>query len=206
LVTQPSSSWSCRVTTTRAPWPLAVQKHDVSIAGFTDESGHWHAFPGLEHLFPTSTTLPFCSSYSDLIGGLANLPGVPLGREVMLEAIRVLAAYRPGADVEPVKRALAVMKVVMSEAQRLEPIRKTVNDGWDTGARVVPEHLPYIEHWDTMSYEILRSNLTGKWDGPFTKMLETQANIRSEEEALAVVGMIRNADFEEVLQAHATPI
>ncbi|XP_048533040.1 60 kDa jasmonate-induced protein-like [Triticum urartu] len=185
---------------------IAVQRHDLSFAGFTDGSGHWHAFPGLEHLFPTSTTLPFGSSYSDLIGGLANLPGVPLGREAMLEAIRVLAAYRPGADVQPVKRALAAMKVVMCEAQRVRPIKETLNDGWDTGARVAPEHLPYIEHWDTMSYEILRSNLTGKWDGPFTKILETEANIRSKEEALAVVGVLRSVDFEQVIEAHASPI
>lgn len=75
----------------------------------------------------------------------------------------------------------------------------------NTGARVAPEHLPYIEHWDTMCYEILRSNLTGKWDGPFTKMLETEANISSMEEALAVVEVIRNADFEQVLEAHASP-
>ncbi|XP_044980124.1 60 kDa jasmonate-induced protein-like [Hordeum vulgare subsp. vulgare] len=185
---------------------VAMQKHDVSVAGFTDGSGDWHTFPGLEHLFPASTTLPFGSSYSELIGGLENLPGVPLGREALLEAIRVLTAYRRGADVEPVKRALAVLKVVMCEAQRVAPIRKTVSDGWVTGARVAPEHLPYIEHWDTMSYEILRTNRTGKWDGPFTKMLEMEASIRSKEEALAVVGVLRNADFEEVLQAHATPI
>ncbi|XP_037427049.1 60 kDa jasmonate-induced protein-like [Triticum dicoccoides] len=188
---------------------VAVQRHDVSLAGFTDGTGHWHAFPGLEHLFPSSTTLPFSSSYSDLIGGLANLPGVPLGQEAMLEAIRVLAAYRPGADVEPVKRALAVMKVVMCEAQRVGPIKEIFNNGWDTGARVAPEHLPYIEHWDTMSYEILRSNLTGKWDGPFTKMLETQhrgANIWSKEEAVAVMNMLMDADFEQVLKAHAIPI
>ncbi|XBH97139.1 hypothetical protein VPH35_087417 [Triticum aestivum] len=173
---------------------VAVHRHDLSFASFTDGSGHWHAFPGLEHLLPTSTTLPFGRSYSNLIGGLANLPGVPLGRE----AIRVLAAYRLGGGVEPVKRALTVMKVVSSEAQRLGPSK------WDTGARVAPEHLPYIEHWDTMSYEIIRSNRTCKWDGPFTKMLETQRLRSKKEEALAIVGMIRNADFEEVLEAHAT--
>ncbi|KAE8787180.1 60 kDa jasmonate-induced protein-like [Hordeum vulgare] len=177
-----------------------MQKHDISFAGFTDGSGDWHAFPGLEHLFPASTTLPFGSSYSELIGGVANLPGVTLGRN----AIRVLAAYRPGADVEP--GAGGDEGCDERGPAGGAHIRKTVDDGWVTGARVAPEHLPYVEHWDTMSYEILRTNRTGKWDGPFTKMLEMEANIRSKEEALAVVGVLRNADFEEVLQAHATPI
>ncbi|XBI31685.1 hypothetical protein VPH35_055225 [Triticum aestivum] len=173
---------------------VAVQRHDLSFAGFTNGRGHWQAFPGCEHLFPVSKTLPFGNSYSELIGGLANLPGVPLGREAMVETSRLLSAYHPGADVEPVKRALAEMPVMINQVQRLEPIRKTVLEGWVTGAR------------DTMSYEIIRSNRTRKWDGPFTKMLETQANIGSLEEALAVVGLLRNADFEQVLKAHATPI
>ena len=33
---------------------LAVQTNDLSLAGFTDKSLHWHAFPGHEHLIPTS--------------------------------------------------------------------------------------------------------------------------------------------------------
>nr|BAK05402.1 predicted protein [Hordeum vulgare subsp. vulgare] len=185
---------------------LAVQAYDLSLAGFTDESLHWHAFPGHEHLIPTSMPLPFGSSYGELIGGLANVPSLPLGRDAMLQAVRVLSAYDPAGDVEPVKRALAAVKVMICESGRLKPIRKTVNDGWDGESRVAPEHLPYIEHWDTMSYEIIRSNRTGKWDGPFTQMLETKANIRSKEEAVAVMNMLMDADFGQVFKAHAIPI
>ncbi|KAF7011250.1 hypothetical protein CFC21_025579 [Triticum aestivum] len=189
---------------------VAFQTHDLSFAGFANGGGHWQAFPGLGHLFPTSTPLTFGSSYDDLIGGLANLPGVPLGRQAMIEAARVLSAYDPSAaavaDVEPVKRALATLKVMLSETQRLQPIHETVSGGWESESRVAPEHLPYIDHWDTMSYEIIRANRTGKWNGPFAKMLETQANIRSQEEALAVVRVVLHADFEQVLQAHGTKI
>uniref|UniRef100_A0ACD5YGV5 Uncharacterized protein n=1 Tax=Avena sativa TaxID=4498 RepID=A0ACD5YGV5_AVESA len=128
----------------------------------------------------------------------------------MEQAARVLAAYDPATttDHRPLKRALALMKVMLSEAQRLEPIHETVKNGWETGARVKPEHLPYIEHWDTMSYEILRANRTGsKWeDGPFTKMLERSANIRSLDEALAVVKVLLDPNFEQVLMAHSTRI
>ncbi|KAF7011249.1 hypothetical protein CFC21_025578 [Triticum aestivum] len=189
---------------------VAFQTHDLSFAGFTNGGGHWQAFPGLAHLFPTSTPLPFGSSYDDLIGGLAKLPGVPLGRQAMADAARVLSAYDPSAaavtDVEPVKRALAALKVMLGEAQRLQPIHETVVRGWESESRVAPEHLPYIDHWDTISYEIIRANRTGKWNGPFAKMLETQANIRSQEEALAVVRVLLHADFEQVLEAHGTKI
>ncbi|XBH88529.1 hypothetical protein VPH35_075805 [Triticum aestivum] len=156
-----------------------------------------------EHLIPTSKTLLFGSSYSELIGGLVNLPGLALGRDAMMHAVRVLSAYDPAADAEPVKRALAAVKVMICEAGRLKPVRETVSSGWDSESRVAPEHLPYIEHWDTMSYEIIRANRTGKWeDGPFTNMLETQANIHSKEEAVAVMNVLMDADFEQVLKAH----
>ncbi|XP_051188286.1 60 kDa jasmonate-induced protein-like [Lolium perenne] len=187
---------------------VGMQTHDLSLPGFTNGRGDWQAFPGHEHLFATSTPLPFGDSYEELIGGLANLPDVPLGRDAMQHAAQVMFAYDPAttADHQPLKRALASLKVMLSEAQRLQPIHETVSSGWESGARVNAEHLPYIEHWDTMSYEILRSNRTGKWDGPFTKMLETRANIRSEEEALAVVKVLLNPSFERVLMAHATRI
>jgi hypothetical protein len=189
---------------------VGMQKHDLSFPGFTNGRGDWQAFPGHEHMFPASTPLPFGNSYDDLIGGLANLPDVPLGREAIQQAARVLSAHDPATttDFEPLKRALASLKVMLAEAQKLEPIYETVTKGWLTGARVAPEHLPYIEHWDTMSYEIIRTNRTGsKWeDGPFTGMLEKSTNIRSKEEALAVVKVLMNADFEQVLMAHGTRI
>lgn len=54
-------------------------KNDLSIAGFTNRSLHWHAFPGHEHLIPGFMALPFVRSYHDLIDGLANLPSLPMG-------------------------------------------------------------------------------------------------------------------------------
>ncbi|KAM0900410.1 hypothetical protein ACQ4PT_020663 [Festuca glaucescens] len=187
---------------------VGMDTHDYSLGGFANGRGHWQSFPGHDHLFPSSTPLPFRSSYDDLVGGLANLPDVPLGREAMQQAARVLSAYDLATtkDFEPLKRALASLKVMLSEAQRLQPIHETVSSGWESGARVKPEHLPYMEHWDTMSYEIIRANRTGKWDGPFTDVLEKSANIRSMDEALAVVKVLLNPSFEEVLMAHATII
>ncbi|KAF0915124.1 hypothetical protein E2562_033708 [Oryza meyeriana var. granulata] len=56
---------------------------------------------------------------------------------------------------------------------------ETVNDGWESEARVAAKHLPYIEHWDTMSFELVRWNRTGAWDGPFTGVLRRSANTHS---------------------------
>ncbi|CAM0951853.1 unnamed protein product [Alopecurus aequalis] len=187
---------------------VGVEIYDVSIGGFSNGRGHWRSFPGYEELFPSSTPLPFGNSYDDLIGGLANLPDLPLGREAMNQAARVLSAHDPATttDFEPLKRALATLKVIISEGQRLQPIDETLDRGWETESRVAREHLPYIQHWDTMSYEINRANRTCKWDGPFTDELARSANIRSMEEALAVVKVLRNPSFEEVLMAHSTII
>lgn len=194
---------------------LAMQPHDLSLAGFSNRSGHWHAFQGHEQILPGSTPLPFGNSYRDLIGGLANLPNLPLGRPATLQATGALSSYSPPAaaavdddngGVEALKRALAVLTVTTSEGQRLQPIRDVLTEGWTSGeARVAVEHLPYIEHWDTICYELLRADKNGGvWDGPFTELLRVHANIKSKEEALAVVGVIANRTLQDVLMAHAS--
>jgi len=77
-------------------------------------------------------------------------------------------------------------------------------DGWESGdARLTEQHLRYIEHWDTVSFELIRSNKTGEWSGPFTELLKKSANIHSMEEALAVVGVIADPTLAQVLMAHA---
>ncbi|KAM0866124.1 hypothetical protein ACQ4PT_042840 [Festuca glaucescens] len=142
---------------------VGMATHDYSLGGFANGRGHWQSFPGHDHLFPSSTPLPFRNSYDDLVGGLANLPDVPLGQEALKQAARVLSAHDPATatDHRPLKRALASLKVMLSEAQRLQPIHETVSRGWESGARVNPDYLPYIQHWYTMSYEIIRANRTG---------------------------------------------
>ncbi|CAL5036045.1 unnamed protein product [Urochloa decumbens] len=154
---------------------LALMSHDLSLAGFANRTGYWHLFPG-------STLLPFGNSYRDLIGGLANLPNLPVGR------------------------ALATMTVTECERRRLQAIRDALAKGWtESGSEacVAAEHLPYIEHWDTICYEILRAEKNGVWDGPFTNLLREHTNIKSEEEALAVVSAIANRTLTGLLMAHA---
>ncbi|KAL6650254.1 hypothetical protein ACP70R_009179 [Stipagrostis hirtigluma subsp. patula] len=186
---------------------LAVHTDDLTIAGFTNRSRHWHAFPGHEHHLPGSTRLPFGSSYGDLIGGLANLPDLPLGRASGLRAVAALAAYNPvtatADEVEAVKRGLAALAVMTTESVRLRPVKETVEKGWNSEAYVAAEHLPYIEHWDTICFELIRANRTGEWDGPFTELLRETTNISSKEEALAVVDLISYRSIGDLLTAHA---
>ncbi|WVZ83257.1 hypothetical protein U9M48_030423, partial [Paspalum notatum var. saurae] len=185
---------------------LAINRDEVTLAGFTNRSHHWFAFPRNEHLLPTPcTTLPFGNSYEDLIGGLHNLPGLPIGKEPSLQANKVLSIHNPvtAGDHVPLKRALATLKVITTDAIRLKPIREAVSKGWEGETRVAVEHLPYIEHWDTMSYEIILANRTGRWLGPFTELLKKSAGIHSLEEALAVVDMLVDCSLEDVVEAHA---
>ncbi|OEL15945.1 hypothetical protein BAE44_0023035 [Dichanthelium oligosanthes] len=72
---------------------LAVQPHDLSLAGFGNRTNHWHVFPGHEHVIPDATLLPFSNSYRDLIGGLENLPSLPLGRDPVERAIHALSGH-----------------------------------------------------------------------------------------------------------------
>uniref|UniRef100_A0A0D3FML5 rRNA N-glycosidase n=1 Tax=Oryza barthii TaxID=65489 RepID=A0A0D3FML5_9ORYZ len=180
---------------------LAMHRHDISFAGFTNGSHHWHVFRGDEDAIPNARRLPFRNTYRDLIGGLHHVPGLPLGKAAAARAAGVLASYDPDAEegTAAVKRAVAALSVMFTQALRLEPIRETVSSGWESGeARVAAEHLPYIEHWDTMSFEVLRWRRTGEWDGPFTEVLRRRAGIRSAGEALAIAKLLANRSFVRV--------
>ncbi|KAF0915120.1 hypothetical protein E2562_033704 [Oryza meyeriana var. granulata] len=153
---------------------LAVHRHDLSFAGFTNRSHHWHVFRGDEEVLPNARRLPFRNS--DLIGGLTNLPDIPLGRASAARATGVLASYNLDTAGEEETAAL----------------------------KRAAEHLPYIEHRDTMSFEVIRWNRTGAWDGPFTGVLRRTANIHSAEEALAIAGVLANPTLPQMLLAHST--
>uniref|UniRef100_A0A0D9ZBT7 Uncharacterized protein n=1 Tax=Oryza glumipatula TaxID=40148 RepID=A0A0D9ZBT7_9ORYZ len=97
------------------------------------------------------------------------------------------------------RRGVATLSMVLTQALRLRLVGETVSSRWESGeARVAAEHLPYIKHWYTMSFEVLRWRRTGRWDGPFTELLRRRAG-----EALAVVHVIANKSFVQLLRAHS---
>ncbi|BAH92314.1 Os03g0683500, partial [Oryza sativa Japonica Group] len=179
---------------------LAMRVDTIHAAGFANRSGHWHALRGNGHLFDAlglaAARLPFGNTYADLVGGVANLRGLPISMPFTNRAATVLSGYDPataaaGGDGEAaLKRALATLTVAIGEAQRLRPVMDTLLFG-GLGARVADEHLPYIEHWDAMWEELTRWRRSGggAWGGPFTGVLRERANIGSAEDALAVIGV-----------------
>uniref|UniRef100_A0A0E0KHL0 rRNA N-glycosylase n=1 Tax=Oryza punctata TaxID=4537 RepID=A0A0E0KHL0_ORYPU len=197
---------------------LAAHRHSLSFAGFADRSNHWHVFRGDEDAIPNARRLPFRNNYRDLIGGIENLPGLPLGRAAAAEAAEALASYDAHAageeETAALKRAVAALSVMLAEAMRLKPIRETVSNGWESGEARTPsthggstpaaEHLPYIEHLDTMSFEVIRWKRTGKWDGPFTGVLRKSAGIHSADEALAIAKLLANPTLAQLILAHST--
>ncbi|KAF0927430.1 hypothetical protein E2562_032733 [Oryza meyeriana var. granulata] len=129
--------------------------------------------------------------YGDLVGGVENLRGLPLGEPFRNYATVALSRYDPATatvdDEAALRRALATLTVLIGEGQRLRPILETILTGPE--ARVAAEHLPYIEHWDAMWHELTRWRRSGgEWGGPFTDELREKAKIGSAEEALAVIG------------------
>lgn len=183
---------------------LALTRYDVSLAGFANRTGHWYAFPGYEDQIPVaSTLLPFGNSYRDLIGGLANVPSLPLDHPDWQHAVNVLSSHDPAtADnvgIEKLKRALATLTVTTCEGTRLKPVSESMSKE----KMVAPELLPYIEHRDTICYEIIRAEENGGvWEGPFTELLKEVANIHTLDEALDIVHARVNRTMEELLQAH----
>uniref|UniRef100_A0A0D9VXN9 rRNA N-glycosylase n=1 Tax=Leersia perrieri TaxID=77586 RepID=A0A0D9VXN9_9ORYZ len=174
---------------------LAMHRHDVSFAGFTNRTNHWHAFRGVgDDVIPNATRLPFRNTYRDLIGGLDNVPDLPLGK----------ASSRGGDDGDEAVGGGAfgdVHRYTAAEADQGDGVGGVA--GWEGEAHVKAEHLPYIEHWDTMSFEVIRWDRTGVWDGPFTELLRKRANTRSAEEALAITSLLANRTFPQLLLAHS---
>nr|AAT81719.1 hypothetical protein [Oryza sativa Japonica Group]AAT85068.1 hypothetical protein [Oryza sativa Japonica Group]ABF98268.1 expressed protein [Oryza sativa Japonica Group] len=159
---------------------LAAHRHDLSFAGFANRSGHWHVFRGDEGAIPNACRrrLPFRSTYRDLIG-----PSLPLGRAAAAEATEAIASYDADAAGEEEAAAAALRRGVAAPVgdargshMRLKPIGETRVErvaGERRGACVAAaEHLPYIEHWDTMSFEVLRWRRTGRWDGAVHRAAE----------------------------------
>uniref|UniRef100_A0A0E0GS36 rRNA N-glycosylase n=1 Tax=Oryza nivara TaxID=4536 RepID=A0A0E0GS36_ORYNI len=191
---------------------LVVEKYGVSMKGADGDVVHrapGHAQTRLllrwlrqpeRPLARLPRRLPFRNTYRDLIGGLENVPGLPLGRAASLRAIGALSSYDTGAaGEEAMRRGVATLSMVLTQALWLRPVGETVSSRWESGeARVAAEHLPYIEHWYTMSFEVLRWRRTGRWDGPFTELLRRRTS-----EALAVVRVIANKSFVQLLRAHS---
>lgn len=120
-------------------------------------------------------------------GPLARLPGQrappPRGRHAAPVRQQLPRPHRrPGQPPGPAPGQgadAAGHPAARPKRTRPKPIKEAVAAGWETEARVAAEHLPYIEHWDTMSFEVLRARRTGRWSGPFTEMLSRSANVHS---------------------------
>lgn len=157
-----------------------------------------HAFPGLEHLFPNSTTLPFNDSYNDLIGGHRNLPAVPLGRASVLEAVRALS--RPGATTttpEPDAKAAALARLMTmtTEALRWKPIREAFGGGrWESESFITMEQAELVLHprWVDLSYLVWRWEVTGAWgeEGVEAEGLK-KIGVHNGAQALAIVDLLK---------------
>ncbi|BAT12153.1 Os10g0570700 [Oryza sativa Japonica Group] len=157
---------------------LLVAEDDAYVAGFANRTGHWHTFRG-GRCYPAlpataCTELPFGGSYRDLIGGVANLRAVPVGRSSAVGAMEVLSRYDPAATTAAAdaKMALAKFMVMVTEAARLKPVRRAVVERWEQVSYLSSDEVRDVPYYGKMSLMILEWKRTGRWGelGPWANI------------------------------------
>uniref|UniRef100_A0A0D9ZBP3 rRNA N-glycosylase n=1 Tax=Oryza glumipatula TaxID=40148 RepID=A0A0D9ZBP3_9ORYZ len=161
---------------------LLVAEDDAYVAGFANRTGHWHTFRGGRCHHPViipaggaapCTELPFGGTYRELIGGVANLRAVPLGRASAASAMRVLSRYDPATTpAADAKMALAKFMVMVTEPMRLKAVSRAVGGRWEEESYLSSDEAKHVPYWGEISAMLVEWNSTGRWGelGPRSKM------------------------------------
>lgn len=157
----------------------------------------WHAFPNSVRLIPNSVRLGFEDGYPALTGRLEGhkyLHNIRLGREALLEALRVLSEYDSSTgDEEELKRALMVIIITICEAARFPEIREHIKRGWWTGTYLTDRHETYLVHWSKISCAILIYQHSGSWMSTEAGEIARALKIMTYPAALSKVNLIIQA-------------
>ncbi|EAZ28157.1 hypothetical protein OsJ_12129 [Oryza sativa Japonica Group] len=118
-------------------------------------------------------TLPFGGTYRELIGGVANLRAVPLGRASAESAMRVLSRYDPATTpAADAKMVVAKFMVMVTEPMRLKAVSRAVGGRWEEESYLSSDEAKYVPYWGEISAMLVEWNSTGRWGelGPRSKM------------------------------------
>ncbi|XP_010238964.1 60 kDa jasmonate-induced protein [Brachypodium distachyon] len=116
---------------------VAIRRDNVYVFAFSNADGNWYKLTEAKtDVLPDALPLGFEGNYNKLVGGAANLANLKFGKFSTSSAAVILWNHgkkKPYDDAE-LKRALATICVVLSEAARMAPMYNAVNDGWETPA------------------------------------------------------------------------
>lgn len=174
---------------------IAVRDDNIYIVGFTNNTGNWFTFANREQLIPRSTRLPFGGGYEDLVvGGRKKLTDIKLGKENMLQAVRMLALHHPNhpnPDKSYDKRlgeAPAKLCVMVAEAERFVPI-VTVAQGWKGTPQITALQAEYVVLWGKISKALLTWQKKSLWEDKGNELQE-KAKINGPDEASSTLGLL----------------
>ncbi|KAL6658375.1 hypothetical protein ACP70R_003961 [Stipagrostis hirtigluma subsp. patula] len=191
---------------------LAIRRDDLSVGGFINQCEVWYSLTGRDGSKMLGTEYnfvplgwPWGSSYQDLLdvsnseAAVKKLDFMRPGKEILMDALRVLSRYPDVEDGEDPRVALVHLMIIFCWSACLEPLLEYFENCWDTW----PEEefserlMDYIDNWHVMSETLLRWKKTGKWsptdvDQPKLKWIE----INNEEDALKVLRLVYNKSEE----------
>ena len=142
---------------------LGVRGDNMRIPRFANQEGTWHACRSDDlHGLTPSARLSFDDDYTSLLGGHEHLKDLRVGYHTVVDAITELARFRAtnrtwDSDVGA-RRALATLRVCISESLRFKSIRQTVAAAWFNGGATLDDRQVELvgnSNWRTMSCALL---------------------------------------------------
>ncbi|KAK8447286.1 hypothetical protein SEVIR_8G041200v4 [Setaria viridis] len=129
-----------------------------------------------------------------------KLDSMRLGKNFAADAVRVLSRFSPDeadGDEASAKQALAGLIVMVCESARMNPLHKTIADGWNTGAGFTKRLMAYIGHWELISIALLdwKDERYGRWT--MDPRLADITGVKGPTDALDVIHLVRNFTVEE---------
>ncbi|XP_034606710.1 60 kDa jasmonate-induced protein isoform X2 [Setaria viridis] len=126
-----------------------------------------------------------------------KLDSLWLGKNFAADAVRELSCFSPDGDAASARQALAGLIVMVCESAKMNPLHKTIADGWNTGAGFTKRLMAYIGHWELISSALLdwKDESYGRWT--MHPRLAEITGVRSPIDALNVIHLVRNFTVEE---------
>ncbi|KAL6622327.1 hypothetical protein ACP70R_032206 [Stipagrostis hirtigluma subsp. patula] len=142
-------------------------------------------------------------NYGSLVdGGHRSLCFYDMGQEQFLDALHLLATYKPSADKDYDRKRLgpplASLCVMIAEAARFKPILWMMSLKWLDSGRLTEAQTKLVVRWSRMSYALLHWDQTQEWEDDDDDLLEI--GMQGPNDAIAAINILiwpRYFDFQD---------